>query len=227
MAIQLPLEATPGFPDLPLRDNVCLWATWAASYLAGDTNCDWGLWVRAHYQGWKAPEADGGQTLATWHMDHTALLRRLASAARARGEQIWTERQNKFHLAVHPGVMLAGQIDLVTVAPDGTITVTDAKTGQRKPSHVAQVMVYQWVLTQPGGRFPGRPVSGCVAYADGGPPVLIPPEAVSQKFESQLLEAVTQFSSGTPPYRTPSPTECRYCPLAIGICPERVNCVAL
>ena len=38
--------------------------------------------------------------------------------------------------------MVAGQADLIAVAPDGQTTVYDVKTGAQRDSDVAQVMIY-------------------------------------------------------------------------------------
>jgi hypothetical protein len=223
MPFQLPLEASPLFPDLPQRGNAYLWATWVSSYLAGDTNCEWSLWVRARYQGWKLVDDGEGNQMALWHVNHAALLRQLVAAARASGDRVWVESQNSFRLALPEGATLAGKPDLVTLAPDATITVTDAKTGQRKPSHTIQVMLYQWALARAGARFQGRRIDGRVEYADGGPPVLIPATAINAVFEQRVLDCLALFATTTPPYRLPSRQECRFCPVSGEACPERVE----
>jgi len=221
--LQLPLDAAPLFPDLPSRGGVYVWVTWAASYLAGDTSRDWSLWVRAHYQGWKSVDDAEGSQLALWHVDHTALLRQLVAAARARGERVWVESQNAFRLVVRPHVTLAGKPDLVTLAPDGTIMVTDAKSGQRKPAHILQVMLYQWALRRADHRFSDCQIGGRVVYADGDPPVVIQPSAINTAFERRVLECLEQLAVPVPPFRMPSRQECRFCPVSRKACPERVE----
>jgi RecB family exonuclease len=223
MTFQLPLEAASLFPDLRQRGSVYVWVTWAASYLAGDTNCEWSVWVRARYQGWKMLDEAEGNQMALWHVNHTALLRQLVAAARANGERVWVEGQNAFRLVATSNATLAGKPDLVTLSGDGTITVIDAKTGQRKPAHTIQVMLYQWALAQSNARFRGRAIAGRVVYADGGPPVLIPPGAINAAFEQRVLECLAQLAAPTPPYRLPSRQECRFCPVSRQVCPERVE----
>jgi hypothetical protein len=215
----LPPPLPPKAPPLQPRPTPYLWVTWLAKYLAGEITCEWSIWVQVHFRDWKALTSGPDYTLARYSVAHTALLRQLAAEYRGLGGPVSLEASNAFHLQLSPGVTLAGKPDLVG-APHGTPRVTDAKSGQPKASHLVQVQIYPWALPRAVPRYQGVAFEGYVAYADGHQE-MIPSEAIDDEFEARLLEAVAQLGSDMPPYRAPSPSECRYCPLALGLCPER------
>ena len=75
-------------------------------------------------------------------MHHTRLLDEVRNRLKAEGQTVSTERANWLRLQSSSGVLVAGQADLVAIAPDGRITVYDVKTDAQRNSDVAQVMIY-------------------------------------------------------------------------------------
>ena len=114
-----------------------IWVTWLSKLLVGDDSCVWSSWFRAHFQDFR--KGDGSSPdLVRWKMAHTRLLRQITDALRAGGHALTTEDQNLFRLTGKSGATLAGKPDLIATAPDGSVTVYDAKTGSKKASDAAQ-----------------------------------------------------------------------------------------
>ena len=76
-----------------------IWVTWLAKLLAGDSDCEWAFWYKAHYAGSGRIRAVSGEfDRARWVMDHTALLRECREQWREKGCDVSVERQNRFKL---------------------------------------------------------------------------------------------------------------------------------
>ena len=65
------------------REHPYIWATWLAKLLAGQDQCEWAGWFRAHYQDWARQPSDFNN--AQWMLDHTALLNRERERLEQRG----------------------------------------------------------------------------------------------------------------------------------------------
>lgn len=60
-------------------------------------------------------------------------------------------------LQVNPDAALAGQPDIIAAAPDGMLTIYDAKTGVPKDSDAMQVLIYMYALPRvAGSKWVGR-----------------------------------------------------------------------
>ena len=44
------------------REHPYIWTTWLARLLAGQDQCEWAGWFRAHYQDWTKPPSDFDST---------------------------------------------------------------------------------------------------------------------------------------------------------------------
>ena len=198
---------------------VCIRGTWLARLLAGDGDCEWSVWFKAHHAGSGRIRAASGEfDRARWVLDHTALLRECRDDWVEQGCEVFVERQNRFRLQ-GKAATLAGQPDLVAVGEDAA-TVIDVKTGQRRDSHVAQVMVYMYAAPQALGHCRGLPVRGQVVYPDGV--VDVPASAVDDRFFEELRGLILRLASEVPPRRAPSPSECRFCDISRQDCPDRM-----
>ena len=148
--------------------------------------------------------------LAKWKVDHNALLLELIEQRRALGERVYREAQNKFQVRLSGTITLGGKPDLVTVAPDGSVRIFDAKTGSPKTSDQVQMMLYLFCLPSAFPKYKGQQIDGCVVYASGvrAP---VPCEAVTPDFKTQARQFINLLDSDVVPDRAPSPDECRYC----------------
>ena len=124
------------------REHPYIWATWLAKLLAGQDQCEWAGWFRAHYQDWTKPPSDFDS--AQWMLNHTALLNRERERLEELGHTIYVENQNSFRLRGRYAT-LAGKPDLIAVNNLDAVII-DAKTGRPNPHHTVQVMIYQYAV---------------------------------------------------------------------------------
>ncbi len=82
---------------------------------------------------------------------------------------LFIERKNSFKVeSFRTGAIIGGTPDIITVHPDRTVKIYDAKTGQESASHIVQVQLYMYLLPKAqGGRWRGVKFEGVVVYADG------------------------------------------------------------
>jgi hypothetical protein len=78
------------------RDSPYLWVTWLSKPLAGDVQCIWASWFRAHYTSYKKAPSDFD--LSQWISDHSRAVEQLAAQRRALGETVYKEDQNYFKI---------------------------------------------------------------------------------------------------------------------------------
>ena len=199
------------------RDGAYVWVTWITKLLAGEVNCEWAPWFRAHHKYKKVPS---DFDLAQWTADHTALLRRRAQELRDEGHEVLVEGQNGFRLPGTDGTILAGKPDLVALR-DGRATVIDCKTGMPKTSDQIQVLIYMIVLPHTHARCKGLTLDGEVCYTDDR--VSVGADRVTPSFRKHFKTTIHQLGKHKPPARSPSYDECRFCDIRGEDCPERIE----
>ena len=203
-----------------LRTAPYIWVTWLSRLLVGDDSCVWSSWFRAHHE--KFRKADGSSTdLVRWKMAHTRLLHGMVDDLHSGGHSVMTEDQNSFRLTGRSGATLAGKPDVIAVAPDGKVTVCDAKTGVQKASDVAQVMIYLYALAR-DSQYRGRPLEGRLVYGDGAR-VAVRSDSLDDDFTDGLHDLLRRVSGSEPAERVPSERECAWCPLTSDDCPDRIE----
>ena len=203
------------------RDENYLYVTWLSRLMSGENQCAWGPWFKAHFEGYEKAPSDF--QVATWQMEHNDLLQSLAAERRALGETCFRERQNRFTVRVSPTMLMSGVPDLVTVSPHGEVTVFDAKTGSPHQSDLVQVMLYMLGL----GSTPlhkGKRLAGCVVYRSSER-ATIPAEAITPEFKQRARSYANLLDADTPPPRTPSAGDCRFCGIAGSECADRIEWV--
>ena len=200
-----------------------VWVTWLSKLLVGDDSCVWSSWFKAHYQKFRKNEQSSSLDLLTWKMAHTRLLRQISDRLRSDGHTMTMEDQNFFRLQGRSGATLAGKPDVIATAPDGNVTVYDAKTGSQKASDAAQVMIYLYAL-QRDHRYQGRSLEGRLVYGDGAE-VRVPGSSLNGAFIEDLHDLLYRVTGREPAERVPSSRECAWCPLTSDDCPDRVESV--
>ena len=203
------------------RDNVYVWVTWLSRLLVGDASCEWASWFKAHHIGYSKASRDF--SLSTWKMHHTRLLNNVRDNLVAEGHTVSTERENWFRLQGGSGALVAGQADLIAVAPGGRTTVYDVKTGAQRDSDVAQVMIYMYALPLVhDSPWEGRSLDGRLVYKDGTEKD-IPAAAIDDDFKEGLHDLIRRVVADEPARRVPSPAECNWCDLTVLDCPVRLD----
>ena len=119
-----------------------IWVTPLAKLLTGENFCEWAGWFKAHHRNWQKPPSDFDST--AWMLEHTALVNTERDGLERTGYDVYTENQNLFRLKGATAA-IAGKPDLIGEKTN-EILISDAKTGNRNPSHRAQVQIYQYAI---------------------------------------------------------------------------------
>ena len=194
-----------------------IWVTWLTKLLVGENSCEWSAWFRAQHEGWSWEKAASSFDLAEWQMKHTAKLNECRQQWEAQGFTVFTEAQNHFSLR-GTSAALGGRPDLIAWK-DGAGTIIDIKTGQARPSHSVQVMLYMYAIPKALGQYRGIRFNGKVVYADHETDV--PASAVDDIFVENMSQLIRRIASETPARRVPSRMECGFCDIASADCNER------
>ena len=202
------------------RSGPYIWATWLAKLLVGDASCEWAAWFKAHYKSYE--RMPGDFDAVAWQIRHTAMLNEVRDRLEAGGSSTLTENQCRFTLRGNSGTTIGGKPDLVAFDADNRAIVYDVKTGQRRPSDAAQVMIYMYALPYVN-RYRGMSFEGRVAYADGGEEIEIPAGAVNDAFRADLYAQIRRIAAADQPRRRPSAFECRMCDITPNDCPDRID----
>ena len=197
------------------RESPYVWVSWLTKLMVGDNSCEWATWFKAHYQGYE--KVPGDFDLDAWQMAHTADLDDLRVKLEADGLAVFTENQNSFRLR-GSSATLAGTPDLISLV-GRTGTIYDVKTGRRRASDSAQVMVYMWAIPRVLSQYKGVAFDGKVVYR--GHVVNIPAVAVDERFIDNLTQLIRRVGSLEPARKVPSPSECGFCDITKGDCADR------
>ncbi|MBY0515234.1 MAG: PD-(D/E)XK nuclease family protein [Gemmataceae bacterium] len=198
------------------RPEPYVWVSWITKLLAGEASCVWSAWLRAHYQ---TAKVQTDFDLGTWHMDHSALLRRTVAEHEQQGYEVYAEGQNLFTLKGKTGT-LSGKPDVVAVK-DAAGWIVDAKTGLPKASDRIQVMVYMWALPKTNPAFEGIAFEGKVVYRTGYN--IIRADEITPEFVKRVGDLLKEVCGDAEPHKAPSFAECQFCPVTREDCPERVE----
>lgn len=199
------------------RDTPYLWVTWITRLMAGEAQCQWAAWFRAHFQHYdKQPSTFD---TAAWNAQHGEMVRTRAAALRSTGYTVFVEDQNRFALPGRAGT-LGGKPDLVAINA-GDALVVDCKTGQRKDSDYFQILVYMLVLPHAHPACASRQLRGELEYQDGILPV--PADRLTSEIRDLIRITIERAAGPEPTPKVPSARECRLCDITRVDCPERVN----
>jgi len=202
------------------RSGVYIWVTWLSKLMAGEANCQWAAWFKAHHTDYaKVP---GDFQLAAWTAEHTRLLDEVCKEREGVGETVYKEGQNKFHAKRPSGLAVAGTPDLIAIKPDsGHCTVFDIKTGNPRQSDIIQVALYMMFLPYATSLYKGKQLDGCVVYKTGRSAV--PHQIIDDKFINNVTYFLNILESPNPPARLPTHSGCSWCDLTTADCPQRAD----
>jgi hypothetical protein len=91
------------------RSMPYVWATWITKLLAGERQCLWAAWFRAHHRYDKLPR---DAALAAWTSEHTAMCGTCGRSLIMDGYNVRVEKQNDFKLVGRSGAVLSGKPDI-------------------------------------------------------------------------------------------------------------------
>lgn len=198
----------------PRHGKPYVYATWLTKVIAGDEQCLYQPWFKAHYQYDKRP--DPSFDFAAWSVDHQALVERRAAELRADGWTVTVEDQNAFKLFGQTA-LLSLKPDIIAEQPGGHVLISDAKTGKPRHSDFVQVLLYMAAL--PKVRADITSLRGEVVYTTHTVPVSY--EELTPALTARIFEAVRAAAAATPPAATPSARGCSFCDIAA--CQYRVD----
>mgnify|MGYP001170398126 FL=1 len=200
-----------------LRQSPYIWFTWLTKLLAGEAQCEWASWFKAHHKYDKLPS---DFNLTQWTAEHNQMLQERAQFYRDMGYTVYTEDQNSFMLEGENGEILSGKADIVANRGSDAI-VEDCKTGQPRNSDQMQVLIYMLVLPLSVQHCAGLQLDGLIKYKNDE--VVIKNERIDQMLKDMLKNLIHKISSDTKPDQVPCYGECRYCDISKQDCTVRVE----
>jgi CRISPR/Cas system-associated exonuclease Cas4 (RecB family) len=199
------------------RQTPYIWVTWLTKLLAGEAQCDWASWFKAHNKYDKLPS---DFNLTQWTADHNQMLLGRAQYYRDEGYTVYIEDQNSFMLEGESGAILSGKADIVAVKGNEAI-VEDCKTGQPRNSDHMQVLIYMLVLPLTVEHCNGLQLNGLVKYKNDE--VFINNSRVDESLKNMLRELINKISGDGSMKPTPSFNECRFCDISKQDCSVRMD----
>jgi len=232
------------------RNEVFVWPSWICKLVAGEEQCEWKYWLKAHYTHDKKPS---NFNLDEWTIKHNQLLRERREALERLGFKVFVEDQNAFKLEIKAGdyirsegsdelistlkekIIISGKADIVAIGQeeDKQITnkmhnitlVEDCKTGNCKTSDRVQVILYMLLLPKAIKKYKDTIFSGTIVYKLGVPNVDISPEAAQDEYLKKIIWDTIKLIAGDESKcrRVPSENECRRCDICKEDCDERIE----
>lgn len=189
-----------------------VFVTWLTPLLSKEKACEFMPWYRARN---KVRKTDGAPDDVI--AEHDAAVERLAARLESDGYEVFVEDDN--WIRVDGKTVTLGAKPDVIGHKDGGSLIADAKTGRRRGSDRAQVLIYMYIesINQPTR----TPIEGLLDYTDGEED--IPASDLNDEFRGELFELLRIVGSETPPAATPSAGECNWCPLTVQMCPARIE----
>ena len=200
------------------RTEPYIWVTWLTKLLAGESQCEWSAWYRAHHTDYEKVPADFD--LAKWTIEHNELVSARREELRNQGYRVFVEDENAFKRIGRTGIVISGKPDLLAIREQIGV-IEDCKTGRPRTSDQLQVLVYLLLLPIKDPRCAGIELSGRVVYRTST--VDIPGTAVDDGFRGRFVDLVQRIGGDSPLPKAPAWAECRWCDIGPGDCLYRVT----
>jgi len=200
------------------RAEPYIWVTWLTKLLAGESQCEWSAWFRAHHKDYdKLPMAFD---LARWTIEHNELVSARREQLLDDGYTVYVEDENAFKRIGKTGIVVSGKPDILAIR-DGRGVIEDCKTGRPRTSDQLQVLVYMLLFPVKNPRCAGIDLSGRVVYKTSS--VDVPADGLDDHFRSRFVELVHRVGGDKPLGKAPAWSECRWCDIGPGDCLYRVD----
>ena len=193
---------------------------WLKKLLVGDDSCVWASWFKSHYRDY--PKMPSDFILASWKIDHTAMLTALREELVSQGKDVYLEGQNQFWLTGKTGISVSGTPDLIAFEKSDKTrgTIYDTKTGKPNQSDIAQVMIYMWALPYARDDYKSTTFDGVVVYNDHRVPITS--SAIANGFEANVVNLIKKVGGDEPALKIPSEKECGFCELTSADCTDKI-----
>jgi hypothetical protein len=200
------------------REDPYIWVTWLTRLLAGESQCEWSAWFRAHHKDYDKVPSDFD--LAGWTMEHNDLVTARREQLLRDGYEVYVEEENAFRRIGKTGIVVSGKPDILAVR-DRMGVVEDCKTGRPRASDPIQVLAYLLLLPIKNPRCAGVKLSGRVVYKTGTTDV--PWAKLDEGYRGRFVDLVHRVGGDKPLAKLPSWPECRWCDIAPSVCLCRVT----
>ncbi len=200
------------------RSEPYIWVTWLTKLLAGEGQCEWSAWYRAHHKDYDKVPSDFD--VATWTVEHNDLVNSRREQLLDEGYNVYVEEENAFKRVGKTGVVVSGKPDILAIR-NARGVIEDCKTGRPRASDQLQVLVYMLLLPIGNPRCEGVKLSGRVTYKIRS--VEIPSSGLDDEFKGRFVELVQRVGGDKPLPKAPAWTECRWCDIGPSDCLYRVN----
>lgn len=196
-----------------------IWVTWLTKLMAGEASCEWATWFKTQHDGssWTRVPSDFDQ--AQWDINHTTQLNRCREEWERRRYTAFTEGQNGFNLRGHSAA-LASKPDIIATGQDSAIII-DVKTGKPHPSQGIQVMLDMYAIPRARPQYKDILFNRQAGYQDHQVDIRASP--VNAEFIQTMGQLIRRLAASEPARKTPSRSECAFCGITSGDCPERVT----
>ncbi|MEN6369511.1 MAG: PD-(D/E)XK nuclease family protein [Thermotogota bacterium] len=200
------------------RTDPYIWVTWLTKLLAGESQCEWAAWFRAHHSDYDRLPSDFD--LAAWTVEHNELVQLRREQLLDEGWQVYVEDENAFKRIGKTGIVVSGKPDILSLR-DGKAIIEDCKTGRPRTSDQLQVLVYMLLLPIGNPRCTGVKLSGRVTYRSGA--MDIPLTSLDAVFRAKFVELVQRIGGEKPLPKNPVWSECHWCDIGPADCLYRVD----
>ncbi len=199
------------------RESPFLWASWLTRLMSGENECEWAAWLKAHYMGYQQVPSDFDSV--AWKLEHTGMVSQVRAHLESEGKAVFTGELTRFGLR-GSSATLSGMPDLIAV--DGEKgAIYDIKTGQPRPSHQAQVLLYMYAIPLAFEEWRNGAFEGAVVYRDHE--IRVARTLLDDAFKTSLFQLIGRLSAEEPARKAPSVSECRLCVISEEECPERTT----
>lgn len=212
------------------RDKVFVWPSWISKLVAGEEQCEWKYWLKAHYSFDKEPS---DFNLAKWTVNHNSLLRNRREELIKLGYKVFVEDQNSFRLNIKINdidIIISGKCDIIAFKEENGKTIIavieDGKTGRAKTSDSIQIMFYMLLVPKAIEKYKDIKFDGCIVYKEGVTNVPIPAEAAydDESLKSTIWECIKRIAGEENEcLKVPSCNECKKCDVPKALCGDKIE----
>jgi len=188
------------------------WVTTLAQLMADEDPCFYAAWLKTQHQ-LSLPSSNFDNTV------HDQMVMERAEVLRQQGYTVAIEQENSQKVVGKTfDICIAGRPDIIA-HNDTEIIVEDCKSGQKRPSHYYQVLLYMLLIPHTNTtkeKYQGRQLNGRLIYPDMVEDV--PRSLIDNDFIAQLHGILKILTSSEIPNASASEWNCRYCSLAGNYC---------